>query len=272
MVALQAGLDIASGRPVFGLERLHVPTARPVLYVSEEDSWRRVAERLEALCAGAGLLEPPANFHTAVGKGIDLDDPEWQGRVIAAFRENGYFGILDPIRSLSASTDQGPRELKPFVVFLRRLLRETSSPLLLVHHDVKPSDKRDSRRRPQRASGGGIFSIDNGPIAVEPLDEHRRLLVPTAFKFSADPPPVVVRLESGPGWLRLTGHDQAAGHDHAALDSRILESLSHSPYTDGSSVAKGVHASRAAVLARLKALESLGAIHSLGSERGVKWF
>ena len=96
--------------------------------------------------------------------------------------------------------------------------------------------------------------------------------MPTAFKFSADPPPVVVRLESGPGWLRLTGHDQAAGHDHAALDSRILESLSHSPYTDGSSVAKGVHASRAAVLARLKALESLGAIHSLGSERGVKWF
>ncbi len=59
---------------------------------------------------------------------------------------------------------------------------------------------------------------------------------------------------------------------HAALDSRILEFLAHSPYTYGSGVAKGVQASKAIVLARLRALESTGSIDSLDSDRGVKWF
>jgi len=273
LTAQQLGLHVALGTAAFGLQRLHVATPRPVLYVTEEDAWRRFAERSLAFCCGLGLDRPPANFHTAIGKGIDLDDPEWQGRMIAAIRAGGYgLTILDPIRSLSSSTDQGPRELRPLTLFLRRLLAETGCPLVLVHHDTKPGDKPDARRRPQRASGGGIFSIADAPIAVEPLDEHSRLLVPTAFKFSADPPPVAVRLHSGPGWLRLEGSEHAAQNDHAALDARILTFLSHSPYTYGSSVAKGVQAGKALVLARLKALAVVGAIDSLDSDRGVKWF
>jgi hypothetical protein len=272
ITTLQGGLHIATGTPAFGLERLQISMARPVLYVSDEDPWRRVAERLAQLCAGLGLTDPPPNFHSAVGKGINLDDPEWQERLIASVRAEGYVTILDPLRSLSSCTDQGPRELKPLALFLRRLLRETGCPVVMVHHDTKPGDKPDTRRRPQKASGGGIFSIADAPIAVEPLDEHSRLLVPTAFKFSADPPPVAVRLHSGPGWLRLEGAEHAAQNDHAVLDARILTFLSHSPYTYGSKVAAGVQAGKALVLARLKALAAVGAIDSLESDRGIKWF
>jgi RecA-family ATPase len=101
---------------------------------------------------------------------------------------------FDPLRSLTAAADQA-RELKPIVTFLRRLMRETGCAVLIVHHHTKPGEKPDQRRRPQRASGGGIFSIADAPIHVETIDQNRRLLVPTAFKFCADPAPITLTLE-----------------------------------------------------------------------------
>ena len=182
--------------------------------------------------------------------------------------------IIDPLRSVTEAADQGPRELKPFALFLRRFIRETAAVVLIVHHDTKPpANATDQRRRPQRASGGGIFSIADSPIHVDRVDEHRRILVPCAFKFAADPPAVTVRLEQGPGWLKLTGEETTAVQpDEAALDLRILEFLKNAPYTYGNKVAAGVKARKDLVLERLKALADGGLVDSVEQSRGVKWF
>lgn len=165
-------------------------------------------------------------------------------------------------------------ELKPFALFLRRFIRDTGAVVLIVHHDTKPPvTAKDQRHRPQRASGGGIFSIADSPIHVDRVDETRRMLVPCAFKFAADPPSVTVRLEKGPGWLRLTGEETTeAKAEDAALDIRIIEFLKNSPYAFGSAVAKGVRANKELVLQRLKALLSHGLVDSVEEGKGIKWF
>ena len=99
------------------------------------------------------------------------------------------------------------------------------------------------------------------------------MLVPTAYKFAADPPAVTVRLEQGPGWLRLVGEETtAAKPDDAAVDLHILEYLLNSPYSYGSAVAKGARANKELVLQRLKALAGQGLVDSVAEGKGIKWF
>ena len=268
-------LAVTTGRPAFGLERLHVAEARPAWYVTEEDGWWRVAQRFQQLMQGYGLDDAPELLDVSAGRGLNLDLVEWQERIIATARERGYrLVVLDPLRSVTEAADQGPRELKPFAAFLRRFIRETGAVVLIVHHDVKPpTTGTDKRRRPQRASGGGIFSIADSPIHVDRVDETRRMLVPTAYKFATDPPTVTVRLERGPGWLRLVGEETtAAKPDDAAVDLRILEYLKNSPYSYGSVVAKGARANKELVLQRLKALAGQGLVDCVEEGKGIKWF
>lgn len=266
---------VTTGTPAFGLDRLHVGDAAPAWYLTEEDGWWRVTQRFGQLVQGYGLSHPPDLLHVSAGQGLNLDAPEWQERVIATTREQGYrLVVLDPLRSLTEYADQGPRELKPFALFVRRFIRETGAVVFIVHHDTKPPvNATDQRRRPQRASGGGIFSIADSPIHVDRVDEQRRMLVPSSFKFTADPPAVTLRLEQGPGWLKLTGEETTALQpDDAALDLRILEFLKNSPYAFGNKVAVGVKARKDTVLARLKALSSSGLVDSVEEARGIKWF
>jgi hypothetical protein len=275
LTAQALAIAITTGTPAFGMERLHVSEAAPAWYITEEDGWWRSTQRFGQLCEGYGISAPPDLLHISAGKGLNLDTTEWQERIIATAREHGYrLVILDPLRSLTETADQGPRELKPFALFLRRFIRETGAVVCIIHHDTKPpATATDQRRRPQRASGGGIFSIADSPIHVDRVDEMRRMLVPCAFKFAADPPAVTVRLEQGPGWLRLVGEETtAAKPDDAAVDLRILEYLKHSPYSYGSVVAKGVHANKELVLQRLKALASRGIVDSVDVGKGIKWF
>jgi hypothetical protein len=130
----------------FGL--LETGPAVPAWYFTEEDGWQRTAKRFSELLTGAGLSTPPPLLHTSIGKGISLDDLDWQDAIITQAVTIGYRLItFDPLRSLTAAADQGPRELKPIVSFIRRLMREAGCAVIIVHHDTKPGEKPDQRRR-----------------------------------------------------------------------------------------------------------------------------
>jgi hypothetical protein len=268
-------LAVTTGTPAFGLQRLHVAEALPAWYITEEDSSWRVTTRFGQLLEGYGLARAPELLHISAGKGLNLDANDWQERIIATAREQGYrLVVIDPLRSVTETVDQGPRELKPFALFIRRFIRETGAVVLAVHHDVKPpSSGTDQRRRPQRASGGGVFSIADYPIHIDRVDDSHRMLVPSEFKYGADPPSVLLRLEHGPGWLRLVGEEATAFSVHdVALDQKILDFLEHSPYSYGNAIAKGVHGRREDVLRRLHGLETLGLVTGTKEAKGTKWF
>jgi len=72
--------------------------------------------------AGNGL-ETIENFYVSASKGLDLDDPVAQDALIAwAISVRCEVLVIDPVRSVTACADQGPRELKPFAMFARRFM------------------------------------------------------------------------------------------------------------------------------------------------------
>jgi hypothetical protein len=175
--------------------------------------------------------------------------------------------------------DQGPRELKPFAMFLRKLMRETGCAVLLVHHDVKPLvGKADDRAKPQRASGGGIFSIADSPIHAERLAAGglQTMLTPSLYKYSASPDPFVVTLEADdpkhPTILRLHGEvTTAAEARDLGLHTKILDYLREHPGTAGSALATAIRGRKEDVLAALEILEQRDRVTHITRGKAKLW-
>lgn len=201
-VALECAIAIATGTLAFGSAAHAVPVARRVWYVTEEDPPPEIRDRLRALLAGRELDEAPDGLLVSVKQGWDLDNPAHQSRLQHLVQtQHVEVLLLDPLRSVTATTDKSWTELRPFIQFLRRLQRETGVLLLLTHHDTKPlPGVVDTRDRSQRMSGGGLFSVVDAPIHLVKLKSEggsSSLLVPSDYKFSADPAPIRLRLENG---------------------------------------------------------------------------
>lgn len=278
LVAVELLLALALGDAPFGLERLRPREAMPAGYFGEEDAERRVYQRIRGLLAGRELSDPPWLLHLSIRRGVELDSPEWREAITEAVQREGLrLVVLDPLRSFTGGADQGPRELRPAALFLRRLMTEAGCALLLVHHDTKPrgDGKPDDRKRPQKASGGGVFSISDAPIHVERLDPERTLLAPTGYKFGADPQPLVYRFCAGAGdSIRLEGEDVTVGSaDALALTERVESYLAEHPKSSGSAVARGLGKGKDDVLAALRALHKAGRVDCLekGRGRATEW-
>jgi hypothetical protein len=283
LALLDLSIACATGTTAFSMAELAAPEAVAVWYLSEEDPQIEVRDRLRALLAGRSI-EVPERLHLSVQQSIDLDDPTWQQAVIAyAIAHAVRLTIIDPVRASTAAADQGPRELQPFASFLRQFTRETGSVLFLGHHDTKPPRQgEDTRSRPQRASGGGIFSIIDCPIHIERVDNEEKtatksLITPTGYKFGAAPAPLLVTLQTDaptqPTWIRLVGETtNATDAVRVALHDRILAYLRAHSGTSGTKLASGLHRSKNDVFAALEALRRAGAVDYYARGQAHLWF
>jgi hypothetical protein len=268
-------LALTTGTAAFG--RLTVGTPVPALYITNEDAWQVVGRRLTALVRGRGLDVTPDTFGFAIHGGVWLDDPAWQAWLIRRVRAAGYrVVLLDPLRSLTSAVDQGPSELQPLALFLRRLIAETGAVPILSHHDTKPSAaQRDRRQRPQRASGGGIFSIADAPIHCERVGEGDpavSLVIPTLWKVCETPPGWRVRLEWVDDAARLTAEPVTGPDDgEPALDDAIVGFLKDHPGTSGNGIQSGVHRRKEDVLAALERLQGDGRVEGTAAGRAMRW-
>jgi hypothetical protein len=258
----------STGTAAFGMDRFAVDAPHQTWYITEEDPEMETRDRF--LCLSAGCASPLSDtLHVSIQKAIALDDPIWQRQMIAyAKAQQITFTVIDPIRASSDAVDQGPRELKPLAAFLRSYMRATGSALALGHHDVKPlAGKPDDRAKPQRASGGGIFSIADAPIHAELVGTAQTMLTPAFYKFAIAPTPFLVTLTADdakcPTWVRMTGRDTTAtAATELVLHAKIRDYLRAHPATSGSGVAKGIHTNKERTLA---ALEQLFAAHEVDS-------
>jgi hypothetical protein len=262
--ALEIATAAALGVPPFDIAGF--APARPVRtwYVTEEDPAPEVRARLRCILAGRNITGREHPLFVSAQGGITLDDPEWQERLVQfAADERIELTVLDPLRAVTSSVDQGPREIQPLARYLRRFMRTTGSVLLLVHHDVKPpAGKPDDRAKPQRASGGGIFSIADAPIHAELIGPgSRAILTPSHYKFSVAPEPFIVRLDTDdphrPTSARLVGENTSAkGATDLDVHQKVLGYLTGHPDTSGSALAKALHLNKAVVLAALDAMHA----------------
>ena len=271
--ALEMAIAATTGTSAFGV--LEVPAEARVLYVTNEDRAATVADRLRGLLAGKGFTAAPSGFRLLVGAGVSLDDPVWRERLIdEALRWDIDLVTFDPLRSVTAAVDQGPKEVQPLGQYLRRLIRETGCGVLAVHHDTKPqAGIHETRRRAQRASGGGLFSHMDAPIHAGDAGDGQTLLAPDGFKFSDDPAALLVRLVVDSDQYRLTADPTSVKTpDDIELHAAITDHLRSSGGGSTRAIAKAAATDRRTVTDALHALKGAGTVDMvIGARKAQLW-
>ncbi len=229
LTAFELALSAATGTAPFGLTRFAPAGPVVVVYVMEEDPRPLTKVRARALVRDrCGDVEPDT-LHVSVRRGVSLDDAAWVERLIADLvRLDAKLLVLDAARRLSALTDEGPAKVRELIGVLRRIVTRAGVTIVVVHHDVKPSQTgQDQRRRSQRASGGDWFAGCECPMAVERIGERDSLVFPQDYKFAADPEPFTFtcRVE-GSLVTRLVGTDTTTDHaERAGIRGKVLDWL-----------------------------------------------
>lgn len=144
----------ASGYPAFNA--LSIERPGPVLILSGEDEASVLRNRVEAFCLGHDWDVDHTLRHLHVwDRGIALDDPEWETRIVAAARALDVCLIVaDPLRDVAGpSIDENSNSdaAKINAVF-RRIIDATDATIAYAAHVSKPSEGKERRHRFRGAS------------------------------------------------------------------------------------------------------------------------
>lgn len=135
-LALDMAVSVASASPC--LRRFPVARAGRVLLFPAEDALSVVRQRLEGICACAGLRLTDLDLQviTAPSLRLDLDtDREKLEQTVAALRP--ALLVLDPFVRLHRIDENVSADVAPLLDFLRTLQRRYQAAVVLVHHARK---------------------------------------------------------------------------------------------------------------------------------------
>jgi len=135
-LALDVAVSVASGRPC--LRRFAVARPGPVLLFAAEDALHIVRERVEGICAAAGVDLDALPLHVITAPTVRLDlarDQKRLRRTVEQLRPRLL--VLDPFVRLHRVDENAAAEVAPLLAYLRQIERELETAVLLVHHAKK---------------------------------------------------------------------------------------------------------------------------------------
>jgi RecA-family ATPase len=135
-LALDLAVSVAAGTPC--LRRFAVPRAGRVLLYAAEDALHIVRQRLEGICAAAGLAlaELDVQVITAPTVRLDLEaDRKNLDETVATLAPRLL--VLDPFVRLHRIDENASGEVAPLLAYLRELQRRHGVAVIVVHHARK---------------------------------------------------------------------------------------------------------------------------------------
>ena len=137
-LALDVAVSVASGAPCLR----HFPVRRtgPVLLFPAEDALPVVRQRLEGICAVAGVAFDSLPVQVITAHSLRLDsaqDRQLLANTVQAL--SPVLLILDPMIRLHRVDENDASQIAPLLSYLRQLQRQFQVAVLLVHHARKDS-------------------------------------------------------------------------------------------------------------------------------------
>jgi AAA domain len=135
-LALDMAVSVASATPC--LRRFHVARPGRVLLFAAEDAHPIVRQRLEGICASAGLQLADLDLQVITAPSLRLDvenDRDRLDQTVASLRPTLL--VLDPFVRLHRVDENVSAEVAPLLDFLRTLQRRYQTAVVLVHHARK---------------------------------------------------------------------------------------------------------------------------------------
>ena len=223
-LALDIALSVASGCSC--LRQFKVPRSGPVLLFPAEDSLGMVRERLEGICAVAGVTLESAPLHVITAPTLRLDleaDRRRLARTVDALKPKLL--ILDPLIRLHRVDENDASQIAPLLGGLRELQRRFELAVLVVHHAKKDAHSM----RPGQALRGSSELHGWGDSNLYLRRKRDRITLTTEHRAARSQEDIALQLsQSDPIVLELIHAAQEHAPPAAKLSNlqRILNALS----------------------------------------------
>jgi hypothetical protein len=135
-LALDLAVSVAAGTPC--LRRFAVPRAGRVLLYAAEDALHIVRQRLEGICAAAGLALADLDVQVITAPTVRLDlaaDCKSLEETVAKLAPRLL--VLDPFVRMHRIDENASGEVAPLLAYLRELQRRYAVAVVVVHHARK---------------------------------------------------------------------------------------------------------------------------------------
>jgi hypothetical protein len=155
-IGLLLAFCVASGISFLGFP---VPEARRVLYIQEEDGWRRVSTRLRRLIKGAGAENPgDENLRVVIRKGFRIDLADLRAALVRELEEfHPALVVVDVFNSIHEKDEQSQKEISEVLRHFTALNREYACAFIILHHFRKANGRGSSSRGGQNLRGSSTF-------------------------------------------------------------------------------------------------------------------
>jgi len=261
-VSIELALAVAADVRAFG--RFGAGILGPVLMVQEESRSADFARRVRWLARGHDL-DPSAlsMLHVASQRGLLLDDPGWQLRLVSEIRRlDAAMVVLDPLSRMHSADEDRAREMRPILRFLRRLQAEHGCTVVVVHHWSKPREGVRTRLGQRLRGTGDMYAVLDSALYLEAKPGAGVVGVQVEHREAPWTDPFTLRLEQDPetGSARLLAETGTLA-DLAALEALPdIESVldAHPEGLRGSEVEDLVPRRAQVTREGLKRLETLG--------------
>lgn len=188
-LALEIGLSVASGTPLFG-DPLLMGTGRPgkVLFCFLEDGAHNIHARSTALAKGKGLREiEKLGLFFRFGGGLNMGARAQAIQLGEAIKQgipDLDLLVFDPFRNLHYGDENDSSIIIQIMDNLRYLRDNTGASILVTHHTRKPSGADKNNPGFAIRGSGAIFGSVDGLIsmvAIEGLDQDEDTITNNVF-------------------------------------------------------------------------------------------
>lgn len=262
-------LSVASGAPWLG--RFAVKPG-PVAWVNVDNSTRTVLDRVAAFARGLDLpASTPFHILSFPSPPLDLTSPASVALLRRFIAKHGIaLCIIDPLQSVRGAADENDStQMAPAIANLRRLVEESGTTILLVHHCNRQGTYRGTSSLRDLVDYSIAVERSNDTATWRP-DKSRFAEIPTvAMRFCFEHVPDTRELWRA--WFSFVEPD--AGDD--ALAEWIVEFVTANPGRSGRSIKEAARREGFAKHETDKALVRLEGRRirkELGGRNSWQWF
>lgn len=269
--ALEEAICLALGLPVCG--KFNVPERQRVLFIEEEDSPRRVKDRIDALLRGHGKdpddpsvrAELDKWFRVAVWKSFSLDDPDMLLSLVKTLEEfKPRVVYLDALRKMTTRDLNSQQEASKLVNMLDDLRRRHGCVFRILHHYRKGQAHGRMARGSQEIIGSFVLGAwAEVSLFFEPIGRQAGVAkVQVQTKDGMPPEPFKIGIESEgppdrPTIIRLRVEELGKDQKALAFKEKVYGLVNSLEPTDAKSGEPGVGISSLALALGSKVTKGL---------------